>query len=103
MVAITRVTTKNLKGLDANTSIASICSVTFIEPGSAPIFDPTLPEVINAVINGANARSMAIATNDGNQGAAPNPASDGRDCLVKTIPVTKPVTEISGGERTPTL
>src|ERR1700710_2494277 len=52
---ITRVTTKNLNGLVAETSIASICSVTFIEPNSAPIFEPTLPAVINAVTNGASA------------------------------------------------
>src|SRR6476661_4103282 len=94
VVANTRVTTKNLNGFVADTSIASICSVTFIEPNSAPILEPTLPAAINAVTSGANARMMAIATKDGNHDVAPNSASDGRDCLVNTKPVTKPVSEV---------
>ena len=44
----------------ADTSIASICSVTFIDPSSAAIFDPTFPAQIRAVTSGANAlRSFA--------------------------------------------
>ena len=48
----TRVTTKNLKGFVPETSIASICSVTFMEPNSAPILEPILPAQIKAVIIG---------------------------------------------------
>ena len=98
VVANTRVTTKYLNGLMAETSIASICSVTFMEPSSAPMFDPTLPAAIKAVTKGAKARIMAIATNDGNHEVAPNSANEGRDCLVKTSPVIKPVSEMSGRE-----
>src|SRR5688500_14183470 len=87
VVANTRVTTRNLNGLIADTSIASICSVTFIEPNSAPMFDPTLPAQIRAVTKGAKARMMAMETSDGSQDVAPNSANDGRDCLVKTRPV----------------
>src|SRR4051812_19826332 len=97
-VAITRVTTRNLNGLVADTSMASICSVTFIEPSSAPILEPTFPAQISAVTSGANARMMAIEISEGNHEEAPKVCSEGRDCLVKTIPVIKPVSEISGSD-----
>src|SRR5690349_19538245 len=97
-VAITRLATKNLNGLVADTSIASICSVTFIEPNSAPILEPTLPAVIKAVTSGANARMMAMEISEGSHEEAPNVCKDGRDCLVKTRPVIKPVNDISGSD-----
>src|SRR6476660_8538234 len=84
VVASTRVTTKNLKGFVADTSMASICSVTLIEPNSAPIFEPTFPAQIREVTNGASARMIAIATRDGSHEAAPNSESEGRDCFVNT-------------------
>ena len=102
VVATTRVTTKNLKGLMADTSIASICSVTFIEPNSAPMFEPTLPAQISAVTNGASALIIAIDTKEGNHEAAPKSAREGRDCLVNTNPVIKPVNVMSGKDLYPT-
>src|SRR5690606_32694140 len=102
VVASTRLTTKNLNGLVPDTSMASICSVTFIEPNSAPICDPTLPDAISAVTSGANARIIAMDINAGSQEVAPNSASDGRDWLVNTIPVIKPVSEINGSDFHPT-
>ena len=99
--ASTRVHTKYLKGFIAETSIASICSVTFIEPNSAPILEPTFPAQINAVTNEPSARTIAIDINEGNQDVAPNSASEGRDCFVKTIPVTKPVSVINGRDLKP--
>ena len=95
MVASTRVTTKNLKGLIAETSIASICSVTFIEPSSAPICEPTFPAQINDVIKGANAFTMAIPVNEGNHEVAPKSANAGREWSVKTMPVMKAVRVIN--------
>src|SRR5438067_11746752 len=85
-VAITRVTTRNLKGLVADTSMASICSVTFMEPNSAPILEPTFPAQISDVTNGANARIMAIEISEGSHEDAPKVCKEGRDCLVNTIP-----------------
>ena len=79
VVAMTRVTTKNLNGFVAETSIASICSVTFIEPNSAPMFEPTFPAAINAVTNGANALTTAIEISEGSQEVAPNSDNEGRD------------------------
>src|ERR1041385_6471919 len=99
--AITRVVTRYLNGFIAETSIASICSVTFIEPNSAPILEPTFPAQINAVTSEASARTIAIEINEGSQDVAPNSASEGRDCLVKTIPVTNPVSVISGSDFSP--
>ena len=102
VIAKIRLTTKNLKGFVADTSIASICSVTFIEPNSAPIFEPTFPAAIKAVISGAIVLMIAIETKDGNQEAAPKADRDGRDCLVKTVPVIKPVTETNNNVLYPT-
>jgi hypothetical protein len=47
-----RVTTKYLNGLVPETSIASICSVTRMDPSSAPIPEPMRPAQIKAVIIG---------------------------------------------------
>ena len=102
VVASIRVTAKYLNGLTADTSMASICSVTFIEPNSAPILEPTLPEQISEVTKDAKARTIAIEIREGNHEVAPNSANDGRDCLVKTIPVTNPVKVIKASERHPT-
>ena len=66
VVATTRLYNQNLNGSVADTSIASICSVTRIDPSSAPILEPTLPADINAVIKGASARTIAIAISPGN-------------------------------------
>jgi hypothetical protein len=43
VAANTLVTTRYLKGFVPLTSIASICSVTFIDPSSAPILEPIFP------------------------------------------------------------
>src|SRR4051812_25705167 len=99
VVAPILVLTKNLKGFTAETSMASICSVTRIEPSSAPIPEPTFPAQINAVTRGANDLITAMATKEGSQDCAPNSASDGLDCLVNTIPVIKPVSVISKSDR----
>src|SRR5688500_90327 len=99
VVAPMRVFTKYLNGLVADTSMASICSVTRIDPNSAPMPEPTLPALINAVTSGASDLTTAMATNDGNQDCAPNSDKEGRDCLVNTTPVIKAVMEISARER----
>src|SRR5664279_3423572 len=97
--ASTRVATRNLKGFFPETSIASICSLTFIDPYSAPIFEPIFPAAISAVINGASARMSAMDIKEGSQLVAPNSDRDGRDCLVKTIPVINPVRVMMASDR----
>ena len=101
VVANTRVHTRYLKGLVPDTSMASICSVTRIEPNSAPMLDPTFPAAISAVINGASARMMAMDTSEGSHDCAPKLNNDGRDCLVNINPVINPVKVISVNDRTP--
>ena len=49
MQAHTRDTTRYLNRLVPNTSIASICSVTFIKPNSAPMLEPFFHAQIRAV------------------------------------------------------
>ena len=66
------------------------------------MLEPTFPAQISAVTSGASDRNNATVISDGSQEVAPNAASDGRDCLVNTMPVTNPVSVISGSERTPT-
>ena len=103
VLARTRVTTKNLNGFTAETSMASICSVTRIEPNSAPICDPTFPAQIKPVINGAKAFMIAIPINDGNHDVAPKSANAGLECFVKTIPVINAVSVINERDLYPTL
>src|ERR1700744_944553 len=102
VVAITLVTTRNLKELTADTSMASICSVTFIEPSSAPILEPILPAQIKAVIKDPKALTIAMEIKDGSHEVAPKVSSEGLDCLVNTIPVINPVNEIRGSDFKPT-
>src|SRR3982751_6495311 len=97
----TRVTTRNLNGLVADTSIASICSVTFMEPSSAPMLDPTFPAHMSAVTSGPSALTTAIPISDGSHEVAPKSSSEGRDCFVKTTPIIKPVSVISGRDLSP--
>jgi hypothetical protein len=52
--------------------MASICSVTFIEPNSAPIPEAIFPAQIKAVITGAISRIKDKETMLGNQDSAPN-------------------------------
>jgi len=52
MHASTRVLTRKRKGSTADASMASICSVTFMDPSSAPMPAPTRPLTIIPVITG---------------------------------------------------
>src|ERR1700756_3438884 len=86
-----RVTTMYLNGFVPDTSMASICSVTFIEANSAPIPEPTFPAKISAVITGPISLTIDTATIAGNHDSAPNSASVGLDCMVSTRPIINPV------------
>src|SRR5690349_14097203 len=101
VMASTLVIARYLKGLAEHTSMASICSVTLMDASSAPIFEPTLPAITSAVIRGARALMIAMAIREGSQEVAPNSASEGRDCLVKTIPVINAVSVMIGSDLQP--
>src|SRR5688572_23144798 len=102
VVASTRVTTRYLNGFSAETSIASICLVTFMDPSSAPMLEPTLPAQISAVTNGPSALTMAMPIREGSHEVAPKSSKEGRDCFVNTTPMMKPVTVISETDLNPT-
>src|SRR6185436_15552367 len=89
VVAATRLTTRKENGRVPETSIASICSVTFILASSAPMLDPNFPAQIRPVISGPKERTTACETREGNQDSAPKDASEGRDWRVKTTPARK--------------
>src|SRR5882724_7694938 len=98
VVASTLVTTRYLYGLIADTSIASICSVTFMEPSSAPIREPIFPAHISAVITGPISLTTETDTIPGNNDSAPNVTSDGRDCRVSTSPMMNAVMPTRGND-----
>ncbi len=101
VAANTRVTTRYLKGFVPETSMASICSVTRMDPISAPMPEPILPAQINAVMIGPISRIIETLTIAGIQEAAPNCSKVGRDCNVKTSPIINPVVATRNKERFP--
>ena len=56
--------------------------------------EPTRPALMSEVTSGASARTMAMDTSEGSHEVAPNSISDGRDCLVNTMPVTVSYTHL---------
>ena len=79
VVATILVTTRYLKGLVPETSMASICSVTRMEPSSAPIPEPIFPAQISAIITGPISLTIEILTMEGIQDSAPNSIKVGLD------------------------
>ena len=96
---MTRVTARYLKASTALASSASICSVTFIAPISAPMPAPTRPDTSKAAVRGPVSRISAMASPAGIIASAPNRASDARVCIDSTTPIAMPAVRISGAER----
>ena len=101
MQARMRVTARYLKELTAVASSASICSVTFIAPSSAPMPAPTRPDSSSPAVSGPVSRIIAIARPAGIIETAPNRSSDARVCMESTTPTATPDTKISGADRHP--
>ncbi len=101
VAAVTLVTTRYLNGLHPDTSMASICSVTFMEPSSAPIPEPIFPANIRAVITGPISSITARATIEGTSEEAPNFDKVGIDWRVRVSPIIKPVTATRGKDLYP--
>ena len=99
MVLHTRVTTRYLNGFVPLTSMASICSVTFMLPNSAPMLEPMRPAQMSAVITGPISRTTEMETMAGSMVSAPNSANVGRDWIVRTRPMMNAVMATSGNER----
>ena len=101
MQAMMRVTARNLNASTATASSASICSVTFIAPSSAPMPAPTRPATSSAVVSGPVSRMSAMASPAGIIASAPKRSSDARVCIDSTTPIAKPDSAISGSDRQP--
>ena len=91
----------NRYGSTEETSSASTCSVTFIEPISAPIPLATRPATTSAVITGPSSRMTEMATMAGRNDSAPKRASVGLVWRARMRPINSPITLTSGNEREP--
>ena len=99
--AMMRVTARYLNASTALASSASICSVTFIAPISAPIPAPTRPATRRPVMSGPVSRMSAIARAAGIIASAPKRSSEARVCIESTTPTATPAVRMSGAERYP--
>jgi hypothetical protein len=97
VAAKTLVTTKKRIGFVDETSMASICSVTFIEPNSAPMPEPTFRHKSSCYYrpNFPYQRNGYHAWEKGNRTKI---FKYGRDCMVKHQPHYAPVIEIKGSD-----
>ena len=81
--------------------MASICSVTFIEPSSAPIPAPTRPLTINPVMTGPLSLTIEKMMTAGSIDFAPNCVSVSRVCRERTTPVAAPASATKGNDFDP--
>ena len=101
MQASTRVATRNLNGSIAEASIASICSVTLIEPSWAPMPAPTLPLTIKPVMIGPLSLTRENTITAGRKDLAPKRTRLSRVCNDITTPVAAPAKAINGSDFDP--
>ena len=83
---------------EQRTGGSQICSVTFMDPSSAPMREPILPAQISAVITGPISRIIDSTTIEGVHDSAPNRVIVGRDCNVITSPIMNAVIPTSGSD-----
>src|SRR5580704_4361276 len=81
--------------------MASICSVTFIDPSSAPIPAPIRPLATNPVMMGPISLMMENTSIVGSIALAPNRTRLARDCRDKTTPVAEPASATNGSDLDP--
>src|SRR5271166_4724348 len=101
MQAAMRVKAKNLKGFTPEASMASICSVTFIDPNSAPIPAPTLPLTTRPVTIGPVSRRIEYTRAAGSMDLAPNRTRLLRLSRERTAPMAAPANATSGNDLEP--
>ena len=83
--------------------MASICSVTFIDPSSAVMPEATLPPTRMAVSTGPSSRKMASATTGPTYASAPKRAMLMALWSAKTMPVKIAAVRATPSERTPMI
>ncbi len=101
-LAITRGVTSFLVGSTPMARMASICSVTFMEPSSLAIPLEFRPATSNPVSTGPSSRTMDRETSLPVRDREPNCCRVLEVCNASTAPVKKPVRITMGSEPTPT-
>ena len=96
-----RVAARYLYGFTADASIASICSVTRIEPSSAPKPAPMRPLATSPVMIGPISLMIENTITVGSIAFAPNCTRLARDCSERTTPVAAPASATSGNDFAP--
>ena len=102
-VAITRGVTSFLLGSVPRARMASICSVTFMEPSSLAMPLALRPATISPVSTGPNSRTMEKETNCPVRDSEPNCCKVAEVCNASTAPVKNPVSMTMGSEPTPMI
>jgi hypothetical protein len=100
-LAIMRGVTSFFVGSVPSARMASICSVTFMEPSSLAIPDEFRPATINPVSTGPSSRTIESATSCPVNDSEPNFCNVLELCKASTAPVKKPVSTTMGNEPTP--
>ena len=83
--------------------MASICSVTTIDPNSLAIEEALRPETITPVSTGPSSRIMVRLTKRPVMAVAPKAESVAADCRASTPPVKKPESRTMEIEPTPMM
>ena len=83
--------------------MASICSVTTIDPSSLAIDDAFRPETMMPVSTAPSSRIIDRLTNRPVTAVAPNAASVAADCTASTPPVKNPASRTMVIDPTPTM
>ena len=99
--ATTRGVTSFLLGSVPSARMASICSVTFMEPSSLAMPEALRPATINPVNTGPSSRTMENETNCPVSESDPNCCKVVEVCSASTAPVNDPVRITIGREPTP--
>ena len=103
MVAAMRGVTSLRIGSTPRARIASICSVTTIEPSSLAMELALRPLTITPVRIGPSSRIMVSETNCPVMAVAPKAESVAADCSASTPPVASPVSITMDSEPTPMM
>src|ERR1700680_2379359 len=101
MHARMRVTANSLYGFTAEASMASICSVTFIEPSSAPMPAPTRPLTTNPVMTGPISWTIENRMALGSIDFAPKRTRLLRVSSARTVPTAAPAKATRGSDFDP--
>ena len=102
-VATTRGVTSFLAGSVPSARMASICSVTFMEPSSLAMPLALRPATINPVSTGPSSRTIESETSWPVSDERAEAASVLEVCSASTAPVKKPVRTTMGSEPTPMM